>query len=156
MLFLDNYWWWQIWKLYQSEPAANEQVNILARLNPCLSTSVYIKMETVRFEDKYSKTFHYDSSMAVCSNGSFVSSVSVNSSDSVNSGLVIDVKITLLKIVKIFRNEVLVGAVIGAVFLLAIIVLAVSVACCKKFACSTCNCCKKNSGCCNKRGRSVE
>ena len=113
-------------------------------------------METVRFEDKYSKTFHYDSSMAVCSNGSFVSSVSVN------SGLVIDVKIKLLRIVKIFRNEVLVGAVIGAVFLLAIIVLAVSVACCKKFACSTCstcstcNCCKKNGGCCNKRSRLVE
>jgi len=68
---------------FQMEPRAKELIDIRARLNPCLSTSVFIKMETITLKDKYSKIFHYDSeygySLALCSNGSFVSSLGTDS-----------------------------------------------------------------------------
>jgi len=112
---------------FQTEPGAGELITIRARLNPCISTSVFIKMETRRFEDKYSKTFHYDSSLAVCSNGSFVSSVASYS-----------------------RNQFLVGTELAAALLLAVILLVVFVACCY------CKRAKMFNNCCNKRVRSVE
>jgi len=128
---------------FQTEPKASELVNILARFNPCLSSSVYIKLGTVTFEDKYSKTFHY-SSMAVCSNGTFISIVAPHSkSQSLDTGLVVALVIAVTLLV--------VACCCCCKEPIALVLLFVFFAC----ACS-CERAKASCTCCRKKVRSVE